>query len=263
MQYFFPNFHYGPIIPALIFSALLGLISYLIVFRTSLFDGLIKEPIVSNFLAVPTTMFALVMAFMASSAWQNMSVAKTSIWNEKLAIETISNLAIYPPSLKTLTMNDLKLYLDSVTQKEWGLYFNQKSVPEVEGAIRKLGADAWSLEEAYCEGKASDARCSASVITSTFLRALEQLRLGREQRLSLGSLANFGYGVKWVAVYLLAVVAAVNLAAGHRTSKHAAVIVLIIFCSCAAILFSIVALHIHPYKGPDALSPLLIAPGAI
>jgi hypothetical protein len=259
MGYLFPNFYYGPVITALLVSGLAGLIAYVTVFRTRWFDGLIKQPLVSNFLAVPCTMLALIIAFMASSVWQNGTVAKTALWNEKMAIETISGLLLQPAELKRAVENHLAEYVSLVTNVEWGTHRNQHRMVEVDTALRNLTADAWALEATHCNNKVPAGSCSSSVMTTTLMRALEQMRLAREQRLSLGSQANLGYLAKWFAVYLLATVAAINLAAGHRAAKHAAAIALTIFCTCTAILCSMVALSIHPYKGPDALHASMIA----
>lgn len=262
IQYLFPHFQYGPVITAIVFSFLIGFISYGLVFRTSYFDVLIKEPLVPNFISVPATMFALLMAFMASSVWQNSSLAKTSVWNERLAIEAIASLPIEPEALKSKTSDDLLHYVDEVAHKEWGDYFNQKSSIDVDRAIKKLEQDAWQLERDYCRNAEIHARCSSSVITSAFFRSLDQLKLAREQRLTLGGQANFGYVHKWIAVYFLGIVTAINIAAGHKNSRRAAIIALIIFCTCAGILYASVALHIHPYKGPDALQSALIIPNS-
>ena len=259
MSYFFPNFHYGPVIMAVIVNCLIGLIAYSLVFKTKLFDSLIQQPLVSNFIAAPCTMLALIIAFMASSVWQNTTVAKTALWNEKIAIETLLSLPIEPAELKIAIKTHLREYLGLVTKLEWGTNFNQKRLVEVENTIHSLASDAWALEKSYCDDKAQNIRCSSSLITTTFLRSLEQMRLAREQRLSLGSQANLSYVMKWLEVYLLTTVAAINLAAGHRTMKHSAIIALVIFCACTTLLFSIVALYIHPYKGPDALVASLIS----
>ena len=119
MQYLFPHFQYAAAITAIIASILIGFISYGLVFRTSLFDFLIDKPFLVPFLTMPATMFALLMAFMASSVWQNTSLARTSLWNERLAIESISRLPIEPEALKIKISRDLLRYVDVVIHEAW------------------------------------------------------------------------------------------------------------------------------------------------
>jgi hypothetical protein len=237
---------------------LMGFISYSLVFRTSLFDFLIDQPFVASFVVVPATMFALLMAFMASSVWQNTSLARTSLWNERLAIESISRLPIKPEALKLKTSRDLLHYVDVVIHEEWGAYFNQNASVDADRAIIQLEKDVWALEREYCSSSEMGADCSSSFITSAFFRSLQQLKFAREERLTLGSKANFGYVGKWLAVYFLGIFAAINIAAGHKKSRKTAISATFIYCTCAAILYTTVAFNIHPYKGPDKLSPTML-----
>ena len=69
MLYFFPTFGLAPILLAVIVSTTLGVAAYLIVFKTRLFDHLINKPLVPPYIVIPTSVLALLLAFMASSAW--------------------------------------------------------------------------------------------------------------------------------------------------------------------------------------------------
>ena len=97
MLYFFPNFGLGPVILALIISAVLGLAAYLIVFKTRLFDHLINKPLVAPYVGVPNTVPALLLAFMASSAWQNTSTATAALQNEATALSRPGIIAAISP----------------------------------------------------------------------------------------------------------------------------------------------------------------------
>lgn len=97
MLYFFPNFGLGPVILALIISATLGLAAYLIVFKTRLFDHLINKPLVAPYVGVPNTVLALLLAFMASSVWQNTSAATAALQNEATALSRLGIIAATSP----------------------------------------------------------------------------------------------------------------------------------------------------------------------
>ena len=99
MLYFFPNFGLGPVILALIISAALGLAAYLIVFKTRLFDHLISMPLVAPYVGVPNTVLALLLAFMASSVWQNTSAAAAALQNEATALSRLGIIAATSPTV--------------------------------------------------------------------------------------------------------------------------------------------------------------------
>ena len=65
----------APIIATFFWSLAIGVASYLLVFKTKLFDHLINNPLVPPFLALPAIMFAFMMGFMSSDAWQNFAHA--------------------------------------------------------------------------------------------------------------------------------------------------------------------------------------------
>jgi hypothetical protein len=52
------------------------------VFKLSIFDGLLKGPLAVPTMVLPAAMFSLLMVFMASQAWQNISQARTALINE-------------------------------------------------------------------------------------------------------------------------------------------------------------------------------------
>lgn len=60
--------------------------------------------------------------------------------------------------------------------------------------------------------------------------------------------------LKWVLVLMLALLTAISIAAVHRTGERTAAIAQVLFCLAAWMSFSMVASHIQPYRGPDALT---------
>ena len=59
----------SPLLASFICSLGIGIASYLLVFKTKLFDHLLDVPLVPPFLALPAIMFAFLMGFMSSDAW--------------------------------------------------------------------------------------------------------------------------------------------------------------------------------------------------
>ena len=85
----------------------MGLLSYYLVYKTRIFNHLIEVPLVPPFLTFPAVMFAFLMGFMSSDAWQNYSYARTALINESVAITRILKIPVGTPELQ----NSIKLYL--------------------------------------------------------------------------------------------------------------------------------------------------------
>lgn len=65
------NEELAPLATTFLWSLGMGLLSYYLVYKTPLFNHLIEVPLVPPFLALPAIMFAFLMGFMSSDAWQN------------------------------------------------------------------------------------------------------------------------------------------------------------------------------------------------
>lgn len=123
-------------------------------------------------------------------------------------------------------------------------------------ALAELQAVIWSIDAA-CQLRARTERpCTNGLAIASFVKALEDLRLAREQRLSLGY--QGGLPLKWTLAISLAFVTSLTLAAIHRSSPRTSAISLGLFSLAIWLSFSVVTLTIQPYRGPDALSPAML-----
>lgn len=150
MLYFVPNFGPGPFILALIISGALGLAAYMIVFRTRLFDHLINKPLVAPYIVVPNTVLALILAFMASSVWQNTSSAAAALQNEATALSRHKVIASTSPALSAELKSQLSAYTNLVQKVEWGSDYNAKRNPEVDQTLSDLYARSWAIDAGAC-----------------------------------------------------------------------------------------------------------------
>lgn len=244
---------YAPMIAALVWSLIICLIGYFGVFKLRLFDVLLQHPLSPPFIGIPAMMFSFLMIFMASGAWQNISLARTALVNEHAAIIRMSAIPIEPAEQKQKLSAGLRHYLSAVLDHEWSRHYNEDRSPDAEAALAGLEADIWTID-ALCRAQAQ--ACSNGQATSTFLKALDDLRLAREERLSLAF--QGGMRLKWVLAISLAVVTSLSIAAAHRSSPRTARIGVGLFGLAIWMCFSVVTLNIQPYRGPDALSPALL-----
>ncbi len=255
MPNIFAIFGLGPIILALIVSATLGVAAYLIVFKTRLFDHLINKSLVGPYVGVPITVLALLLAFMASSVWQNTSGAAAALQNEATALSRLDIITSTSPALARELKVNLSSYTTFVQQGEWGRDLNKRRYHEVDVALLGLYTRAWIIDAGACAVRDAGSQCTTKTMAAEILTEIKQLESAREQRLSIGSQANLGYGRTWTIIYLLTLVSNITLGAVHRAHRPTAITAIVVWCICTALVFSMINLNIHPYKEPNAFRP--------
>lgn len=246
----------GPLIPvatALTWSALIGLSSYYLVYKTKIFDSLLSIPLVPPFLALPAIMFAFLMGFMSAESWQNFTYARTAMINETSAISRLVNIPIYPADFQVKSNNFLRGYLEATLKEEWGGTHNEvislKAVESLDG----LESNIW-LADRHCINVKKESDCTGSTAVSAFVKAIDDLRIAREQRLSLGY--QGARNAKWLLVISLGFISTLTVAAVHKHSQKTGLIATILFCISLWIAFSMITLYINPYKWSESIKPV-------
>lgn len=141
---YLPAFPFAAIVAAFLWAAVIGVVAHSLVFRTRLFDALLKVPMVPPFIALPAIMFAFLMAFMASDAWNNISQARTSLVNEVAAVNRIAAVPLRPEAATQQARETMRQYIDAVTAEEFRQHFNQRGAAKADAAIARLEAIAWT-----------------------------------------------------------------------------------------------------------------------
>jgi hypothetical protein len=222
------------------------------VFRLRLFDSLLKAPVAPPFMALPAVLFAFLLAFMASAAWQNISLARISLVNEHTALARLAAVPLGPAAARQQMQAGLKRYLTAVIDDEWAKRYNESPSPEAGTALDALNAGIWA-NASQCRAQGAGADCTSDLAVSTYIKALDDLRSAREERLSLGFQGTLR--LRWVLGIVLAIATALSIAAIHRPNERTAAISQALFSLSIWMTFAMVALHIQPYRGPDALTP--------
>jgi hypothetical protein len=127
--------------------------------------------------------------------------------------------------------------------------------PEIDQTLSSLYASAWTIGAGACTVREPGSQCTTKAMAAEILTEIKQLESAREQRLSIGSQANWGYSRKWAIIYLLTLVSNITLGAMHRAHPPTAITAIVLWSLCTVLVFSMITLHIHPYKEPDALRP--------
>jgi hypothetical protein len=242
-----------PVITALTWSVMISLTSLLLVYKTKLFDQLLKTPLVPPFLALPAIMFAFLMGFMSAEAWQNFTYARTAMINESSAITRLLNIPINPPEFQVKSNAYLQSYLEASLNEEWAKTHNEVVSPKAKESLDGLEANLWNADR-YCVEVLKGTNCTSTTALSSFVKGIDDLRNAREQRLSLGYQSS--RNAKWLLAILLGFISALSVAAVHKHDRKTGVIASILFCSCLWITFSMIALYINPYRWSESIQPV-------
>lgn len=244
----------APILATFAWCLGIGLSSYYLVFKTRLFSHLIASPLAPPFLALPAIMFAFLMGFMSSEAWQNFSHARTALINESSAISQILNIPMQPPEFEKSSNQYVQSYLERVLTDEWSAkHHNESSSLEAQNALDKLELNVWKMTGACNQSVNKSSICTDPIAISAIVKAIGDLRNARTQRLSLGYQESVD--TKWFLGIFLGLIAALAVAAVHRSNAKTGATALVLFCLSMWVSFCMVTLYINPYKWADRLDP--------
>lgn len=244
----------SPIIATFFWSLGIAIVSFFLVFKTKLFNNLIDHPLVPPFLCLPAIMFAFLMAFMSSDAWQNYSHARNALINEASAISRLASIQFQHEDHQKSHIVNLKTYLEAVLNEEWGRSYNKVSNPKAKEALNTISGNIWRGMVACLNGENKQGVCVDSFTNTSLIKAHDDLRNAREQRLSLGYLESVN--TKWLLAIFLAFLSALSVAAVHKSNQKTGVISLVLFCGCLWVSFSIVTMYSNPYKWAERIEPV-------
>lgn len=248
------NGQLAPLIATFLSSLGMGLLSYYLVYKTSLFNHLIEVPLVPPFLALPAVMFAFLMGFMSSDAWQNYSYARTALINESVAITRILNIPVGTPELQNNIKLSMQSYLEAILIEEWADSTNKSPSPKAQASIDAMELSIWQGVAACGQASGKSLSCIDSTMSSAFIGALNDLRDARRQRLSLGYVGSTDG--KWILAFFLGLISVISVAAVHRRNIKTGVTALILYCLSIWIVLGIAVLFSNPYKGSERLKPV-------
>jgi len=244
----------SPIIAAFFWSVAIGLASFFLVYKTKLFDNLVEHPLAPPFLCLPAIMFAFMMGFMSADAWQNFSHARSSLINEASAVSRLVSIPMKNPEYQHSYSANLQTYLEAVLNEEWGKSSKDAGSPKAREALKNMSINIWRGSIACMNPALKQGDCVDSFTSTSLIKAHDDLRNAREQRLSLGYLEDAK--VKWILAIILALISALSVAAVHRTNQKTGVISLILICGAIWTSFGIVTMYSNPYKWAERLEPI-------
>lgn len=208
------------------------------------------EGVVPTLLGLPAILFSLTVALLASSIWDNYSMANKSVRNEALGLATIIDLAQTIPSLKDSTLvNNAKTYTQSIINDEWK-------------TLSAHGQPAESTKRHFEELRSSTFQAINSLNNNAeskaLMHAVEIVNDSRKARLSFVSFNV--HPIRWYAIIVLAVLVLLTVALIHPAKPKPLLIAMGISTITLLIPICTLALTLSsPYVGVISISydPLL------
>lgn len=206
-------------------------------------------PVAPYFVAV-TTVWALLLSFVAADSWSANDDANRILNEERSAIQRLEGLA----RIDSLGLEHLgevvATYRAAVVDAEWGDGRNRAHEPAAEAAIEEIRR---ALVEASLAGL-------PAALAAKAIADFEALQDARSHRLAMGKAP--ADSAKWYLLLALTGLAHIAIALVHADRPPAAWPALILFAlACWASLF-VLALYAQPYDGTVRIEPggLLSAP---
>jgi hypothetical protein len=227
------------------FVSLASLIAWL--FISSGYSAFIKkwDGVVAPFFSLPAVLFSLTAALLATSIWDNYSVATKAIKNESQGILSIISLANSVPALKELNLPGSAIsYTQSIIDDEWQTLATSRSASDITDqkfvAMRAAIFKAANMLSDKAESKA-------------LLNTFYTINSARETRLAYASFDL--HPVRWYAILFLGALVLIAVAFIH-SSKPKALIVSITIATLTILtpLCMIGLTFSSPYQGVISIS---------
>ena len=256
----FPDLWFGPVLATLVWSILIGITAWTLVFKTPLFNRHLTVKFDSVFCTTLNLIFVFFMAFMGSDFHASYKSASDNLLKEKSAVNRLLHTEMQTEALNQQIESLVSVYLEEVIQIEWQQNHNRKESAAATQALSDLEAIV-AQARINCSQPGSSA-CTDQLTLARYQNSIDQLREARDYRLATGSLER--QTLRYLLCMFLALNAAISMSALYRKDQRAAIAPLVMYCASVWVAFMIVVLHAEPYVGlrgikPDVLSQLLHA----
>ncbi len=211
------------------------------------------EDITPPLLALPTILFGLFVANLATDVWQKHFQAKEALLKETAAVRSLIQLSTDVGSNGQILMRATTNYAHAVIDREWSAMIHGDHAHK-ESALRELEALDSTIS------KIGNASPQPSQYNTLRLNgALESLRLSRLQRISL---AHDSISIsKWASVMTLGVLALITIAMTHLRRPKAMKISIILTTLCVLASTHVLSQNRSPYVGVASVSNTLLVDG--
>jgi len=250
----FPHLLIGPILASFSWVLLIGLVAWVLVFKTPLFNRFVDVPFKSAVCTILNIIFIFFMAFMSSEFHEDHKTASVHLIKERAAINRLLHAELPTDALNRQVERSVQKYLKNVIDVEWRENLNAKESEAVQEAILEL-SQIVSEARRDCASSLS-VPCIDSLTATNYFQSIDDLREARDFRLAIGTYER--ERLRYLLCVLLALNAAVAVLSMYRYDKRAAVVPFVMYGVSVWITFLIVILQAEPYVGIRAIEPEIL-----
>lgn len=203
------------------------------------------EGFVAPFFSLPAVLFSLIAALMATSVWENYTIATKAVRSESQSIMNIVSLTDSIPSLKNSQLKEAsKKYARSIIDDEWNTL---SSHPEHSPATQK-----------YFEELRSQVFLAVNALENTaesraLFNAFQTANSARETRLAFVSFDI--HPIRWYAILFLALLVQITVGFVHLSKPKALIAALAIATATVLVPICMIAFTLSsPYQGVISIS---------
>ena len=203
------------------------------------------EGIVAPFFSLPAVLFSLTAALLATSIWDNYSIATKAIKNESQGILNIISLADSIPIPKEIDLSGAaKTYTQSIIHDEWKTLSKSRSIsPEAEEKFVTFRATTFKAANMLPDKAESKALLSAFNLVNS----------ARETRLAYATIDV--HPIRWYALLFLGVLVLITVAFTHSSKPKALILAMLISTLTIITPLCIISLTFsNPYQGLISIS---------
>lgn len=203
------------------------------------------EGLVAPFFSLPAVLFSLIAALMATSVWENYSIATKAVRSESQSIMNIISLAKSIPSIKNSQLDKTsKQYARSIIKEEWEtLSSHQAHSPTTQRYFEDLRSQVFFAVDSLNNTAESRA----------LFNAFQNVNSARETRLAFVSFDV--HPIRWYAILFLALLVQITVGLVHLAKPRALVTALIIATATVLVPICMIAFTLSsPYQGVISIS---------
>jgi Protein of unknown function (DUF4239) len=204
------------------------------------------SPVMLTPLAV---LFGLIVAFICSQVWSDAQRANAAVAREASALHTVVLLAAnFPAETATRARALVRRHIHDAVAQEWPAMARQEATL---GMVTAEASEVLAL--ALSVRPQNDMQALAQ---RELLSALQNANDARRERIVI-SRSSINW-VKWVVVYLLAVLILVTIAFVHIDNRGTAAIAMTLFSLGVVVCVVLIASHNRPFTGQISVGPELL-----
>jgi len=202
--------------------------------------------IVAPFFVSAGLIFGLLVGFLSSDVWERNKQASRVVLTESDTLVALHSLGAASGSDEQGLRTAIRSYASAVVDDEWPRLAAQQRSARADAALNTL------LEEVARPAASRD-----SVVQRTMLDMVLKVRAAHEDRVVLAG--DRTMLTKWLAVFLLALITQIAIAAVHLESPRPQAAALLIFTVAAVSILGLLAVHEAPFEPPVFVPPGPIA----